>query len=43
MLNFGFATPKRHIFAQNCVFWCILCWCSWWRLGCRWLLQPRKG
>jgi len=40
MLNFGFATPKRHILAQNRVFWRILCQCPWWRLGCRWLLYP---
>jgi len=42
MLNFGFATPKRHIPAQNRVFWRILHWCPWRRLGCRWLFEPPK-
>jgi len=23
-VDYGFVTPKRHILAQNCVFWCIL-------------------
>ena len=27
MLKYGFATPKRHILAQNRVFWRILRWC----------------
>jgi len=27
-----------------CLFVClrILRWCPWWRLGCRWLLEPQK-
>jgi len=36
MLNFGFATSKRHILTLNRVFWRILRRCPWWRLGCRW-------
>jgi len=35
MLNFGCATPKRHIIAQNRVFWRIFRRCPWWRLGCK--------
>jgi len=43
MLKYGFVTPKRHILAQYRVFWRILRWCQWWRLGCRWFLEPKKG
>jgi len=38
-----FVTPKRHILAQNRVFWRILRWCPWWRHGCRWFLEPPKN
>ena len=40
MLKYGFGTPKRHILAQNRVLWRILRRCPWWRLGCRWFLEP---
>ena len=34
-LTFGFATPKRHVFARNRVFWRILRQNPCGRLGCR--------
>jgi len=37
-----FCDPKRHILAQNRVLWRILRGCLWWRLGCRWFLEPPK-
>ena len=43
MLDFGFATPKRCILAQNRVFWRILRRCPWWRFGCRWLIEPKNS
>ena len=43
MLNFGFATPKRHIFARKHDFWRILCQCSWSHLGCRWWIEPKNS
>jgi len=41
MLNFGFAPPKG-ISLRRTAFWRILRWCPWWRLGCRWFLEPPK-
>jgi len=41
MLNFGFATQKRHILTQKRVFWCILRRCPWWHRGCGWEEVPR--
>jgi len=42
MLKYSFGTPKRHILVQNRVLWRILRRCPWWRLGCRWFLEPPK-
>jgi len=33
MLNFGFATPTRHILARNRSLWCILRQCPWWTVA----------
>ena len=43
MLNFSYVTPKRHILAQNRVFWHILRQNSLRRLGCTWFPEPPKN
>ena len=42
-LTFGFATPKRHVLARNCVFWRILRQNPCGRLGCRRDEEPKKN
>jgi len=43
MLDFMFATPKRHIFWRNRVFWRILCQNPSRAIGCSELQEPKKN